>query len=91
MSLNELSPQKNAWGSLLGEDTISLTLLAGRRYTHRGSYDAEQFTVWYGDEKEEADDILLLGSKLIRAEQKAWKNGHHADRKIASLNDCNTI
>lgn len=47
--------------------------------------------MWYGDEKEEADDILLLGSELIRAEQKAWKNGHHADRKIASLNDCNTI
>ena len=26
---------------------------------HRGGKDAEQFAVWYGDEKEEADDILL--------------------------------
>jgi len=59
--------------------------------THRGGYDAEQFTVWWGDEKEEADDILLLGSELIRAEQKVWNNGHHAACEIASQNDCNTI
>ena len=58
---------------------------------HRGGYDAEQFAVWWGDEKEEADDILLFGSELIGAEQKVWKNDHHADREIASLNDCNTI